>query len=89
MEILIGWVILSAIVGWLATTKGRSFAGWMLLSLLVSPLFGLLVLVVAGGGKPKRAETIARIGELAQLRSNGAISDAEYEAKKAELLARV
>lgn len=38
---------------------------------------------------PAREDVAARIGELADLRDRGAITAEEYEAKKAELLARL
>lgn len=42
------WVILSIIVGSLATKYGRSGFGFFLLSLLLSPLIGGIILLIAG-----------------------------------------
>ncbi|TVO37374.1 zinc ribbon domain-containing protein [Vibrio algivorus] len=42
------WVILSIIVGSLATKYGRSGFGFFVLSLLLSPLVGGIVLIIAG-----------------------------------------
>lgn len=50
MEILIGWLVLSGIVGLIASGRNRSFIGWTLLSLLLSPLIGLVILLVVGKG---------------------------------------
>ena len=48
---------------------------------------------VSGGDDPTRADTpdevAAVLGKLSRLRSTGAISDEEYEAKKRELLDRL
>ena len=41
------WVGLSAVVGWAGAQKGRSGGGFFLLSLLLSPLIGILVLIAA------------------------------------------
>jgi uncharacterized membrane protein YdbT with pleckstrin-like domain len=43
----------------------------------------------AGGSVSASAEITATLGELAKLRDAGAITAAEFEAKKAELLARI
>lgn len=52
MEFLFFWVVFAAIVGAIASGKGRSFLGWTLLALLISPLVaGLAVLVVGSGRK--------------------------------------
>ncbi len=40
--------ILSVVVAWAASQKNRSPVGWFFLSLLISPLFALLVLLVVG-----------------------------------------
>lgn len=45
MAIIIGWLILSAFCGWVAAQKGRSFLGWTLLSVLLSPLIAIIGLI--------------------------------------------
>lgn len=42
------WIILSIIVGSLATKYGRSGFGFFVLSLLLSPLIGGIILLIAG-----------------------------------------
>lgn len=42
------WIILSIIVGSLATKYGRSGFGFFVLSLLLSPLIGAVILLIAG-----------------------------------------
>lgn len=46
MEIALGWLVLSVLVAVLAGSRGRSTVGFFLLSLFLSPLIGLLVLLV-------------------------------------------
>lgn len=40
------WFLLAGGVGWLADSRGRSFFGYFLLSALMSPLLGLIVVLV-------------------------------------------
>lgn len=41
-----GWAVLSAIVAWIADTRGRKAGEWFLLSLLFSPLIGFVAVVL-------------------------------------------
>lgn len=42
------WIILSIGIGAIAANNGRSFLGWTVLSLLLSPVIGLIAALVAG-----------------------------------------
>src|SRR5947207_318976 len=69
MEILLGWILLSVVVGVAAAShRNRSGVGWFFLALLISPLFaGLLVLALPKAGQSnviKRSELAARILQL-------------------------
>ena len=46
MEILIGWLVFSVLAAWIASSKGRSGAGVFLLSIILSPLVGIIVALV-------------------------------------------
>jgi len=47
VEWLFIWLFFALLVGLLASSKGRSFLGWLLLAIIISPLLaGLLVLVI-------------------------------------------
>ncbi len=48
MAIFLFWIIFPILVGSYANTRGRSFFGYFLLSLFLSPLIGLLVLLILG-----------------------------------------
>lgn len=50
MEILISWLIFAGVIGFIATQRGRSGIGFFLLSALLSPLIGLIVLLATPGG---------------------------------------
>lgn len=66
MEIFLGWVVLSIVAGAIASGKGRNGIGVFFLSLLLSPLVGLIV-----AGFMQRAETI----DQAQAARSGAAGD--------------
>jgi len=46
MEIVIGWLIFSLVAAWIASSKGRSGFGVFVLSVLLSPLIGIIVALV-------------------------------------------
>jgi hypothetical protein len=48
MELIIGWAFFAAVVGFMASTWNRSGFGYFLLSLILSPLIGLIFLLLAG-----------------------------------------
>ncbi|MDO8357207.1 MAG: zinc ribbon domain-containing protein [Nitrospirota bacterium] len=47
MEILFLWVTLSVASGFIARNKGRSFLGFCLLSVILSPAIGIIAALVA------------------------------------------
>lgn len=42
----IAWLVLSVVVGVVAQLKNRSIFGWILLSLIISPLISVVLLLV-------------------------------------------
>ena len=42
------WAILSVCVGCAADKRGRSFGGWLVFSLLLSPLIGAIAVLLLG-----------------------------------------
>lgn len=47
MELFFGWVIFSMVVGFIASSKGRSAFGFFLLAIFLSPIIaGIIVLAV-------------------------------------------
>lgn len=49
--IVLLWVAFCILIGFLASGKSRSFIGWFLLSLVISPIIGLIALLVVGEKK--------------------------------------
>ena len=61
MEIVIVWFVLAAGVGFLADSRGRSGFGFFLLSALLSPLLGLIVVLVIANLKEVEAREQQRV----------------------------
>lgn len=55
MELFFGWLFFAGIVGLIAASFNRSGFGYFVLSALLSPLLGIIVLLIAG----KRQDTQA------------------------------
>lgn len=123
MEVVIVWILFALGVGALAASRGRSFFGFFLLSVVMSPLLGLIIVLVTANlandakadalraeadrkeherrieeiralqphGTPAptatRSSTADELRKLADLRAQGVLSDAEFEAQKRRLLA--
>jgi len=52
MEIIGAWIVFSLLAGHVAGRKGRSAGLWFLLSLLLSPLLGLIAILILPDAKP-------------------------------------
>lgn len=75
MEIFLIWLIFAALVGWLAHSRGRSGFGFFLVSVLLSPLVGLIaVLVTKNLADEQRTEQLRREEHERQLESIRAIA---------------
>jgi predicted component of type VI protein secretion system len=57
--LIIVWIGFSFLVGFLANERGRSWVGWTLLSIVTSPLFGAICVLIAADLKAQ-AETRER-----------------------------
>lgn len=68
VEIVLGWIIFSVVAGWIASTKGRSFLGVFGLSLLLSPLVGLIVAFALKARTDLEKDAAIRSGSSGQYR---------------------
>lgn len=50
------WLIFTIVICCMAKSRGRSAIGFFLLSLFLSPLVGLIVLLIVGKNEPKVVE---------------------------------
>jgi Double zinc ribbon len=46
VEAILGWIVFSGLAAWIASQKGRSAFGMLVLSLVLSPLVGIIVALV-------------------------------------------
>lgn len=53
--IIVMWIFFSALVAVLASAFNRSGFVWFLVSLIFSPLIGMVAVAIAGKPKPKEA----------------------------------
>ena len=63
MELVIVWLLLAGGIGFLADSRGRSGFGFFLLSALLSPLLGLIVVLVVSNLKEVEAQEHRRIAD--------------------------
>ena len=42
------WILMSVGIGAIAANNGRSFLGWTAMSLFLSPIIGLIAVLIAG-----------------------------------------
>lgn len=92
MGFLFLWLILAGGVAIIADSRGRSAFGFFVLSFLLSPLVGLIAVFVVKDLKAapqveSPAGSVAdELEKLAKLRTDGVLSDEEFDAQKAAVL---
>lgn len=64
MEVVFIWLILSALCGAWASSKGRSGFGFFLLSALLSPLIGFIAVAIASPVQKKVEQRAIEEGEM-------------------------
>jgi hypothetical protein len=63
MEWFVLWLLLAVVVGTAANSRGRSFAGWTLVSILLSPLIALILLVVLPDKRKEAEDQLRRAAD--------------------------
>jgi len=64
MEVFFVWLMFAAIVGAAASSRGRSGFGWFLLSFVISPLLGLILVMVMPNKAPEKLAAEEDKGDL-------------------------
>jgi hypothetical protein len=64
MEIMFLWFALSMLAGWIAEQKGRSGVGFFFLSIILTPLIGLIAAAVASKNEAALADVALRDGKM-------------------------
>jgi hypothetical protein len=54
VELIFAWFVFAIVVGIAASARGRNGFGWFLLSLIISPLFGLILVLVLPNPQDER-----------------------------------
>jgi hypothetical protein len=79
MEIVLAWIIFAFVVAIAAGARGRSGAGWFLISILFSPLVGLiLVLVLPNLREEEKQERLAKLQAHPALSGSGAGTQTDH-----------
>ena len=71
-------VVLSVVVGYISSQKGRDGVGYFFISVLLSPLIGLIILFVMGDSDKMKFEKIKQEEEMRVCIKEGRV----YETKK-------
>lgn len=84
MEIVFAWLVFAGLVGVLAASRGRSGVGFFLLSTVLSPLVGLVIVLVSSDLKlAANKEAQRRLDEDASQRERQREHEKQLEALKA------
>jgi len=60
MEIFFGWLVISILAGWIGSSKGRSFWGYFLLAIFLSPIVGIIAALVSKSPESENIEAAAK-----------------------------
>ncbi|MFK5855247.1 MAG: SHOCT domain-containing protein [Bacteroidota bacterium] len=88
------WVLLSFFVGMASSAKNIGFWGAFILSLVFSPVIGLIAGIISSKKKPKeviivdgaKSSTADELKKLNDLKKDGVITHAEFETQKEKIL---
>ena len=73
---IIGWIVLSVLCGIYASNKGKSFFGYFILAILLSPLIGFVAAMIAKDeSKSLKSNTISDEDSQVNQKSNISVSD--------------
>lgn len=78
MEIVVLWLLLSLLVAWFASTRGRNVVLAFLVAVAVSPLIGFLAYLIAGESAAAMRQRIAeeeRLRAEARMQMDRELSD--------------
>jgi len=64
MGYVLGWIILSFIMVFLAKSKGRSGFAWFFISILISPIIAFFILLAVGDSDDKKFEDLQNQKEM-------------------------
>ncbi|TLP47203.1 MULTISPECIES: SHOCT domain-containing protein [Cohaesibacter] len=96
MILVVLWLLFALIPGFVASGKGNSFILYFLVSLVLSPIVGLIIALIVPGKTatspgiqfvaPAKTDVADELRKLSDLHKEGIISEAEFSRKKTELI---
>lgn len=90
MGIFIFWLLGCFVVALAASNRGRSGFGWFLLSVLISPLLGLLFVLVAKDlSEKEQKQTVIHIKDRPSTNSSASTDTSDGQLSRLERLARL
>lgn len=96
MMLIIPWFLLSIIIGIVGASRTTGFFGAFLLSLLFSPLIGLIIVAVSQRKSDKKSNResiksnqLMQLKQLGELKEQGILSEEEFIQKKQKILKKV
>jgi hypothetical protein len=87
LVLFIPYLLASWAIARYAARKGQSFAGFLLLGLLISPIISLIVALVIEDRTLAGGDRIEQLQKITDLRDAGTLSPQEFETEKARILA--
>jgi hypothetical protein len=90
MDLFLVWIVLSIVAGVMASNRGRSGFGWFLISCLLSPLIGLLLLAILPrqdfGAVVVHNSLEDRLLEVNALLEKGLLNQEEYNTRRKAII---
>lgn len=93
MVFILLWIGLSFAVAAIGNDRRIGFAGTLVLALLLSPLIGLIAALLSNSNqtqptfaKPIEINKFDQLEKLSKLKTDGAVTDEEFETEKKKLL---
>jgi uncharacterized membrane protein YhdT len=77
VEILLFWIVFSAVAGVFAGTKGRSAFGWFFLSCVVSPVITIILIAIMPRVNSSSVSLESKLNETKNLLDRGVITQEE------------
>lgn len=88
-QALLIWIVCGVVTIWIARNAGKTnLASWFVVGFLLGPI-GIVIALVSNREQPRTDPAAVTLAQLGELRAKGHITAEEFEAKKAELLARI
>lgn len=89
IAIVISWVIICLIVGWVAKNKGRDAFTYFFIAIFLSPLFALIILAISGDSDEKKVNDVIIQNEVLREFDNEKVQNEKSNLEKYESLEKL